>query len=149
VQTVRFLVRPRADLNGVLEIVPTIDDVELTAIVHAFELRTGMETRAASYGGLIPAHFNFGAMDAHFLGASRSNGDHKAPLLGCSCGEWGCWPFRARIEVGDVSITWSGFEQLHRKGRDYTTLGPFAFARPQYEGALRQLQEALGAESAP
>ena len=43
--TVRFLTRPRTDLGGVIEIVPVVDGAELTGLVHAFEVRAGMETR--------------------------------------------------------------------------------------------------------
>ncbi|HEV3190738.1 MAG TPA: hypothetical protein VGY54_09600 [Polyangiaceae bacterium] len=143
-KTVRFLARPRADLGEVIEIVPAIDDAELTDLVHAFEQRAGMETRSTSYGGLIPSYFNFGSIDDHFLGVAWRESNRKSPLLGCSCGEWGCWPLLARIVVAKDSVTWSEFEQPHRKGTDYSAFGPFSFVRTQYERALVELQLMLG-----
>jgi hypothetical protein len=143
-KTVGFLARPRADLGQVIEIVPAIDDAELTDLVQAFEQRAGMETRSTSYGGLIPSYFNFGSIDDHFLGVARRELNRKSPLLGCLCGEWGCWPLLARIVVAEDSVTWSEFEQPHRKGRDYSAFGPFSFVRTQYERALVELQSMLG-----
>ncbi len=135
---VGFVVRPRADLQGVSEIVPTIDDVELTDLIHTFERHEGMETRPASYGGLIPAHFDFGPLDLHYLGNSKTRGGDRVPLLGCSCGEWGCWPLLARIASTQASVSWSEFEQPYRKKRDYSRFGPFRFVRAQYERALAE-----------
>jgi hypothetical protein len=132
---VGFQVRKREDLSAD-EVVPTVDGRELADLVHAFELGHGMETRPASYGGLIPAFFNFGSMANHFLGRGEAG---KVALLGCECGEWGCWPLLATITVTQQRVVWTDFEQPHRKERDYTALGPFEFDRAQYELALSAL----------
>lgn len=131
---VTFLVRGRVD--GAIEIVPAVDDAALTDLVDAFEASSRMEPRGDAYGGLIPAHFNFGPLELHFLGSSRWSADGRVPLLGCSCGEWGCWPLLARIVCTPDFVMWTDFQQPHRKRRDYTAFGPFHFARAQYEDAL-------------
>lgn len=64
-------------------------------------------------------------------------------LLGCTFGEPGCWPLEARIAVEPETVTWTGFTQPHRRERDYTGLGPFVFAREQYEDAARQIAAEL------
>jgi len=139
VSTVGFVVRVRADLNDIAEVVPTVDGVELTTLAHAFENDAGMETRDVSYGGLIPANYRFGLMSRHFLGGESG----KVPLLGCDCGEWGCWPLLAVVTVTDDEVVWSDFEQPHRATRNYENFGPFRFGRSQYEDAAGGLDHAL------
>jgi len=102
-----------------------------------------METRAQSYGGLIPSLFRFGPAVAHFLGkADEGSADEKTPVLGCTCGEWGCWPLRVRIIVEPGVVLWLDFEQPFRPNRDYSDFGPFAFERIEYEAAVATLADA-------
>lgn len=50
----------------------------------------------------------------------------KTVLLGCECGEPGCWPLMARVEVGAEQVAWSDFEQPHRRDNwAYAGFGPF------------------------
>lgn len=144
-RVVGFRVSPRAHLAGVLEVVPTVDGVSLTDLVHRFERDAAIETRESSYGGLIPSYFRFGPMDQHYLaGETAFRTDRgKVPLLGCDCGEWGCWPLKARIEATPTDVRWDEFEQPHRPQRDYSTFGPFVFSREQYDRALAGLVAAL------
>lgn len=71
--------------------------------------------------------------------------DEKVALLGCTCGETGCWPLLARITHDASSVTWSDFEQPHRGEESaaghwsYAGLGPFIFEREQYERELDKL----------
>lgn len=141
--TIRFRAGPRPDLGGEFEVVPVIDGSALTDLIDAFESQARMEP-SGGYGGLVPAHFNFGPLVAHFLGdcAAKSS---KTPLLGCDCGEWGCWPLPARIVATDDTVTWTDFEQPHRRDRDYSDFGPFSFDRNQYQNALTILDAALTA----
>jgi len=44
-------------------------------------------------------------------------------------------------------VTWTEFEQPHRKGRDYSGFGPFEFARATYEDAVSEIAETWDAES--
>jgi len=139
---VRFDHQYRDDL-GVYEVVPQVDGVPLTELIDRFEASAGMRPAGDAYGGLIPRFYRFGPMADHFLG--RSVGA-KTPLLGCDCGEWGCWPLLARITVTPAVVTWDAFEQPFRPTRGYTTFGPFEFARPQYDLALADLSRAIDSE---
>ena len=80
-------------------------------------------------------------------------GEPKTPLyrygariqvLGCECGEPGCWPLVCRISATDRIVRWSDFEQPHRNGSGapvawtYDGLGPFEFDRAEYDAALTQ-----------
>jgi hypothetical protein len=149
--SISFAVRPYPDGHGTIEVVPVVGGTELTDRVHEFEREAGMETRATSYGGLIPSSFRFGPALAHYC---RAGGDPwneasaKIPVLGCQCGEWGCWPLVTRILMGESTVTWTEFEQPHRKGRDYSGFGPFVFDRRAYEDAVRTLAEVWDAEDA-
>lgn len=133
-----FIVRSRADLGGAVEVVPTIDGVELLDLRHGFEQQSSMETIETSYGGLIPSFYRFGPMAQYFL-----NNDHRVPLLGCECGEWGCWPLLATVEDRGDKVSWSDFEQPHRLERDYSSFGPFTFSRSPYVEALIGLDREL------
>jgi hypothetical protein len=126
-------------------VVPVVDGQELTDLAHDFEKATGMETRDVSYGGLIPANFRFGPLSRHFLAADGAfvNENGKVPLLGCECGEWGCWPLLASITVTGDEVAWSEFEQPYRQERNYGEFGPFRFERSQYDEALRRLESAV------
>ncbi|MEN3537886.1 hypothetical protein AAH991_22420 [Microbispora sp. ZYX-F-249] len=84
----------------------------------------------------------------HFLGEPelRWFDEGETVLLGCDCGEWGCWPLTARVEVTGTTVVWSGFRNGHRDGQwDLSALGPFVFERGQYEAALRATQRDDGA----
>jgi hypothetical protein len=71
-------------------------------------------------------------------------GDGRAAVLGCICGEVGCWPFRVRITWRSDTVTWSDFKQKNR-GWTYEALGPFVFAREQYEAAVSRAVAGRGA----
>jgi hypothetical protein len=66
----------------------------------------------------------------------------KVALLGCTCGVTSCWPLLSTISVTPTTVTWSDFEQPHRRAGsaavfwDYSGFGPFVFDRAQYEAAL-------------
>jgi hypothetical protein len=64
--------------------------------------------------------------------------DGDAVLMGCPCGEWGCWPLTVKIEVNEATIVWSEFRNGHRDW-DLSGLGPFTFDRVDYEVALHAL----------
>jgi hypothetical protein len=66
----------------------------------------------------------------------------KAMLLQCTCGEAGCWPLLARVEVGSDVVRWSDFEQPHRREERpwrHDGLGPFTFDRGAYDRAIGRL----------
>ncbi len=78
----------------------------------------------------------------HFLGdpapefADPTTG--STPVLGCSCGLWGCWPLRTVITVTPEAVTWSSFRQPFRKEWGELPMGPYVFDRPAYETALAE-----------
>ncbi|MGK5550322.1 hypothetical protein ACSNOI_01795 [Actinomadura kijaniata] len=132
--------------DGVFAILPHIDGAPLTELIDSFELTAGMQPAGDAYGGLIPQFFRFGSMQDHFLGWSTTSMHPKTPVLGCECGEWGCWPLLARITVTADLVIWDSFEQPYRKTRDYTTFGPFRFDHHQYDDALRALISVMGSD---
>ncbi len=133
--TLGFDIEPFEEDDSTLMVVPTIDGEPLTDLIHRFERGAGMERRDESYGGLIPAFFRFGTPAEHYLKTEK-----KIPLLGCECGEWGCWPLLAQIEADGEQVVWTGFEQPFRPRRNYAAFGPFTFERTAYEAALRELE---------
>jgi hypothetical protein len=139
---VRFDCHHRDDRDA-LVVVPCIDGAALTELVDGFEVAAGMKPAGNAYGGLIPQFFRFGPMRDHFLGRSTDAMGPKTPVLGCECGEWGCWPLMARITATADLVTWDAFEQPHRKTRDYAAFGPFRFGRHQYDEALRAVSAAI------
>jgi len=140
-QEIRFDCRRHAD-RGVLEVVPCIDGVPLTNLIDQFETDAGMQPAGNAYGGLIPQFFRFGPMEDHFHGRSTGAMGPKTPVLGCECGEWGCWPLMAGITVTPDHVAWDSFEQPHRTTRDYWGFGPFQFDRRQYDDAVQALSAA-------
>ena len=93
---------------------------------------------AGGYMGLLWGEVGSGP--EHFLGSPAAIWfeDGDTVLMGCQCGEWGCWPLTADISVEDASVRWSHFRNGHRDW-DLTGLGPFRFERSQYERALAVL----------
>ncbi|MFE0678672.1 hypothetical protein [Streptomyces sp. NPDC058867] len=135
---IRFACRQRGG-SGPLVVVPRIDGTPLTELIDGYEIAARMQPAGDAYGGLIPEFFRFGPMQDHFLGLSTGVMGPKTPVLGCECGEWGCWPLMARITATADLVTWDAFEQPHRKTRDYAAFGPFQFDRGPYDDALRAL----------
>ncbi|MFG2645098.1 hypothetical protein ACGFYP_29495 [Streptomyces sp. NPDC048370] len=103
-----------------------------------------MQPAGDAYGGLIPEFFRFGPLQDHVFERSTNAMGPKTPVLGCECGEWGCWPLMAGITTTTDLVIWDAFEQPHRKTREYTAFGPFQFDRHQYDDALRALNAEFG-----
>ncbi|MEU9994177.1 hypothetical protein [Streptomyces sp. NPDC050848] len=140
---IRFDCRHRGG-GGPLVVLPHIDGRPLTELIDSFELAAGMQPAGDAYGGLIPEFFRFGPLQDHFFGRSTNAMGPKTPVLGCECGEWGCWPLMARITTTTDLVIWDAFEQPHRKTREYAAFGPFQFDRHQDDDALRALNAAFG-----
>jgi hypothetical protein len=130
--------------SGAAGITPLVDGRELTDLITEFEAERGWEP-AGGYGPLIPAHFNFGDLKSYFVGLNEHQwpGSGQAWLLGCECGEVGCWPLEARVHIDSRTVTWTDFAQPFRRERDYTGFGPFTFDRAQYEKSVEAAVEAL------
>ena len=134
--------------RGEPELRVLIDEVDLIELVRRVELldaeREGHPDIAGGYAGLVAWRLR-GRLSEHFLGGEDSHlycGPHeKTVLLGCTCGEPGCWPLMARVEVSPLEVRWDEFEQPHRRRRwSHATLGPFVFGRALYEATLAQAE---------
>jgi hypothetical protein len=143
VRTVSFVV----DLKDAPTVTPHIDGVSLATLVEAFEEANGYADPAGGYGGLIPDFFRgYGPLDDYFTGNNPPANFLNLKgiyLLGCSCGEVGCWPLIASVRVVADTFEWAGFRQPYRPQRDYSAFGPFVFARRQYEGAVNEMANRL------
>ena len=131
--------------DGARALVPRIDGQSLVDLVAAFEAQRGYDPSGA-YAGIIPANFNFGDLTLYY--EAREDQQWPSPqhawLLGCDCGEVGCWPLSARIAVTADEVTWSDFSQEHRPHWYYEGFGPFVFERLQYASAVSRAVEAVG-----
>jgi hypothetical protein len=122
-------------------LVPFLGGVSLRDLVRTVELpfarREGNPDLAGSYAGLAGEGVRWPSR--HFLGEPVLSwfGDGDTVLLGCVCGDWGCWPFTATVAVADEVVTWSGYRTGHRDW-DYRELRDITFDRGQYEQALRE-----------
>jgi hypothetical protein len=125
------------------------DLVDLVRAVESpFASREGARAIAGAYAGLPPDE-NTCPPSRHFFGqplAELYRYGPKTQVLGCECGEVGCWPLLCLIEVSQSRVTWSQFEQPHRRNAgkqsawSYEKLGPFEFDRDEYEQALEALR---------
>jgi hypothetical protein len=128
--------------GGATAITPCIDGTPLSDLAAAYEARRGYNDPAGGYGGIVPEYMNYGPMDDYFLGRGVSpcrqeNGAQY--LLGCQCGEVGCWPLMGRIVVLAGRYEWRDLHNPCRDARDYNGLGPFRFEASTYEKTARQL----------
>ena len=149
VRKVHFEVGPwGAGPDKARELLPFVDGVSLRELVSGFEHVAGYDL-AGRYVGIVLDHFDFGDLATYLSGQPDSCywAKHGAiALLGCDCGEVGCWPFEAHVlTIGDLVI-WRDFAQPHRPKRDYGSFGPFAFRRTQYEHAVRKAVLDAGTE---
>jgi len=122
-------------------LVPFLNGVPLGDLVRGVELpfarREGSPDLAGRYAGLAGDEVRWPSR--HYLGDPVRSwfGDGDTVLLGCVCGDWGCWPFTAVVTVADDMVTWSGYRTGHRDW-DYRELRDISFDRVQYEEALRE-----------
>lgn len=148
---ISFVAKPSqpGDRSGGIRIL--INGEDLGDLVAAHELPyaklEGRPQLAGEYSGLTDRHVY--PASQYFLGKLDPDDDlykGKIQLLGCECGEPGCWPLVCRIEVSDDRVVWSEFEQPYRTGTrgrsiwSYEGFGPFVFDRAQYEAALETLR---------
>jgi hypothetical protein len=128
----------RVEVDG-RDLAEAVGDIELP-----YAEAEGHPQIAGSYVGLRPWQLS-GSLTDHFMGAAGSDlacGPREMTvLLGCECGEPGCWPLMADVSVGEDAVTWRAFEQPHRRARwSYERLGRLTFARSQYEAALAKAE---------
>ena|SRR5687768_8236083 len=117
------------------------------AVENPYAYKEGSSSLAGAYAGLPPEEV--APPSLHFFGRPSYPAycrEPKVQVLGCECGEPGCWPLVCLIQVDRDRVLWSSFEQPHRSGEGnravwlYDSLGPFEFARDEYEAALEELR---------
>ena len=133
-------VRGNPAANTVVDaVVPYLGGVSLPDFLRRIErpsaTRDGQPELAGNYLGLNAEHV--GWPSRHYLGEPVLSwfGDGDTVLLGCVCGDWGCWPFTAVVTVEHDAVTWSSYRHGHRDW-DYTGLWDLVFDRTQYQEAL-------------
>lgn len=121
-------------------IVPYVDGVPLPDLLREVELPSargeGKPDLAGSYAGLTDDEVRWPSQ--HYLGEPVLTwfGTGDTVLLGCTCGDWGCWPFTATVTVADQTVTWTAYRNGHRDWQ-YAALDDLVFDRTQYEEAVR------------
>lgn len=137
---------PTEDGTPYRALVITIDGVSLIEQVKHHEMPMATQENHPDIAGAY-AWPPFSESLRSALRGVTTDEDGKVFLLICTCGEPGCWPLRARIQVNDETVSWHDFEQPHRASDSaehhwrYDTFGPFVFKRSHYEAALASLPE--------
>lgn len=135
-----FKIQPFEGHEDVRCFIPVVNGSLLTELANDFEKARAFEP-AGGYGGLIPEFFRYGRLDDYFIPADGTEAhDHRERyVLGCACGEVGCWPLMAMIELKIDAIVLNTFRQPFRADRDYSEFGPFMFDFDQYRNAVNRL----------
>lgn len=101
-----------------------VNDVNLAELIRPVELpfatAEGNPANAGRYSGLHwPRSMDHLLLLQHYLGppALSYSYQSRTQILGCACGEPGCWPLVCRIEANASTVEWSDFQQRHRVGR--------------------------------
>jgi hypothetical protein len=110
------------------ELVPIIGSTSLVDLVKQFEEGAGFDL-TGGYAGLVLDNYRFGDLGLYLAGQQQPWPGARVPLLGCECGEWGCWPLLATVTIADGVAEWSDFGQPHRPERDYSRFGPCDLSR--------------------
>ncbi len=103
--TLSFSIQP---FEGAHSVTPYVNGKSLIEAVVAFERELCFDP-VGGYGGLIPEWFSYGALDKYFSGDFEPNSYFEnmggVYLLGCDCGEVGCWPLVAHINATGEAVT--------------------------------------------
>lgn len=130
--------REELGLGEQLTVIPHINGTSLVELARCAELapatKQGEPGLAGGYAGLVVDADESWA--GWYLTDPQIRGGDSC-LLGCVCGDTGCWPLTATIGISEQSVTWSNFRNGHRSW-DLGAMGRFSFDRAQYEAALRQ-----------
>jgi hypothetical protein len=137
------LSRQYGDDGDPIVVMPVIDGRCLERMISDFELRQAFDDPAGGYGGLIPSAFDFGSLDRYFLGMSVRPNPARIFVLGCECGEVGCWPLECEIKIDEDFVIWRNFRQPYRTERDYAPFGPFVFPLRHYQDEVEELVRAM------
>lgn len=130
--------------GGIGAVTPCIDGEPLTQMITAFEQSHGHTDPAGGYGALRSSDFSPGLLLLEAPAPAETRAPEDAYLLGCNCGETGCWPLLVSVTRVEAGYKWSAFRQPHRPQRNYAAFGPFVFEAEQYEDAIWDASERLG-----
>lgn len=111
-----------------------VNQVGLIQLVGAFEKKFDASL-AGSYDWLTASELT----PQNLLGEKSNISDDgpRIAVLGCECGEMGCWPLLVTIEARNNVVLWKEFENGHRDW-DYKGFGPFQFLRSEYDLELKR-----------
>jgi hypothetical protein len=122
----------------------SVNDEPLVQMVRRWELQLVGPAGETHLAGAYRPLWGYGFERGLFFGRPASEnldyGDRVA-LMGCVCGDVGCWPFLASIEVTEDEIAWTAFRQPHRRRWNYARLPRLLFERSQYEFAVDNARE--------
>src|SRR5207248_5022763 len=108
--TFRIVPSEHAKDSGEVQIL--IDGRNLRELARDVELtQPGSTDIAGKYAGL-PADQDVLPPSQHFLGVPRwtiYDYDGKTQVLGCECGEPGCWPLVCTIAAAPAEVVWRDF----------------------------------------
>lgn len=96
VQPIRFELHSFED--SAHELVPIIESSSLVDLVEQFEAGPGFDP-SGGYAGLVLEHYRLGDLGLYLTGQQQPWPGARVPLLGCECGEWGCWPLLATVKI--------------------------------------------------
>jgi hypothetical protein len=143
VDKVRFRLEVESlGIGAVPTVNPYVNGVHLRDLAQSVELPPAtaddQPDLAGNYAGLR-ADLGICWPSRHFLGKPQVTcfRDGDTVLLGCICGDAGCWPLAADIKVDNHTVTWRRFRTGHRSW-DLSRLGPFRFNRNAYISALQE-----------
>jgi hypothetical protein len=148
VDNVEFRLLPSAH-NDAIEIL--VNGRSLADVIGAVEMPFADAEGHPSIAGRY-ANLRLRQLDAlptdHFRGSANSHLDcgpnDKTVLLICECGEPGCWPLMARIDVTANTVVWTDFEQPHRQGSWNYDGVRLKFDLHQYQLALMEFDRENG-----
>ena len=138
--SIAFEVRPLAKSGGAHEAIPLVDGLPLPEVIHAYEHAAGgIPGPLDDRGGLVSENYRSGPARENWFGLRDVSGrSGEIPVLGCSCGEWGCWPTYATVVFDDETVTWREFSNLD-SALPLAQFGPLVFRREDYENAVSLL----------
>jgi hypothetical protein len=138
--TISFRIENNPSFDAI-EVRPIINGVELIELVLGYESAQKFSP-AGGYGGIVPDFFSYGPLATYYRGENdiefwKDMGGIY--VLGCDCGEAGCWPLACSSRANNGTITWSQFSQPHRPEWDYSGFGPFVFDEFAFEESTQAL----------
>jgi hypothetical protein len=135
---IEFRVEPEELDSGPADVLNMyVDGSRLQDLIRPYEQpfadAEGHPSLAGQYVGLVHP----GVPAEHYIDKPVATwfGDGDTILLGCNCGDAGCWPLTAYVRVGRHRVVWRNFRTGHRKW-DLSEFGPFEFDRSKYEASL-------------